>query len=47
MRMRSVMAEDRAAILELLGRVRVFTEEEIACATELLDIYLAHPTPKD
>lgn len=47
MRIRKVLPGDRAKILELLKQVRLFTEEEISCALELLEIYLTNPNQKD
>jgi ribosomal protein S18 acetylase RimI-like enzyme len=43
MKIRPVVARDRERILEILIAVARFTEEEVRCAIELVDISLEHP----
>ncbi|MCX8118209.1 MAG: GNAT family N-acetyltransferase [Desulfobacterota bacterium] len=47
MRIRALMAKDRAGLERMLREVAVFTEEEIGVALELIDIVLENQHQKD
>jgi ribosomal protein S18 acetylase RimI-like enzyme len=44
---RNLVAGDRTAVAEIIKEVGNFNEAEIACALELVDVYLGDPNQKD
>jgi ribosomal protein S18 acetylase RimI-like enzyme len=47
MEIRQVTAQDRPALAELLKKIETFSEEEVACALELIDLASAPGGSKD
>jgi len=44
---RATAAQDKTPLAAILAATKAFTQEEVDCALELLDIYLANPRQKD
>jgi len=44
---RNILAKDRPAILKIIEATKMFSDAEIAVATELIDIVLQRPDQKD
>jgi ribosomal protein S18 acetylase RimI-like enzyme len=45
--LRDFVKEDRSQIAEILSRIKVFNDEDVALAIELIDTSLEHPKQKD